>query len=53
VRSLSLEDVRTLLEAPSAAVLTTTRKDGTPLTMPVWFRWVVTKLVPGPRDGPA
>ena len=39
MRSLSLEDVRTLLEAPSAAVLTTTRKDGTPLTTPVWFRW--------------
>jgi len=37
--SLSLEDVRTLLEAPAAAVLTTTRKDGTALTSPVWFRW--------------
>jgi PPOX class probable F420-dependent enzyme len=35
----SLEDVRTLLEAPSAAVLTTYRKDGTALTSPVWFRW--------------
>src|SRR2546421_4068626 len=39
VPSLSLEDVRTLLEAPSAAVLTTNRKDGTALTSPVWFRW--------------
>ena len=39
MKLLSLEDVRTLLEAPSAAVLTTTRKDGTPLTTPVWFRW--------------
>ena len=39
VTALSLEDVRTLLEAPSAAVLTTTRSDGTPLTSPVWFRW--------------
>ena len=37
--SLSLDDVRTLLEAPSAAVLTTIRKDGTALTSPVWFRW--------------
>jgi PPOX class probable F420-dependent enzyme len=35
----SLEDVRTLLEAPAAAVLTTTRRDGTALTTPVWFRW--------------
>ncbi len=36
---LSLQDVRTLLEAPSAAVLTTTRRDGTALTSPVWYRW--------------
>ncbi|MDP9255242.1 MAG: pyridoxamine 5'-phosphate oxidase family protein [Actinomycetota bacterium] len=35
----SLEDVRTLLEAPSPAVLTTHRTDGTALTTPVWFRW--------------
>jgi PPOX class probable F420-dependent enzyme len=35
----SLDDVRTLLEAPAAAVLTTSRRDGTPLTTPVWFRW--------------
>ncbi len=35
----SLEDVRTLLDAPSAAVLTTTRADGSPLASPVWFRW--------------
>jgi hypothetical protein len=37
--SLSLQDVGTLLDAPSAAVLTTSRKDGTALTSPVWFRW--------------
>jgi PPOX class probable F420-dependent enzyme len=36
---LSLDAVGTLLDAPSAAVLTTRRKDGTPLTSPVWFRW--------------
>lgn len=35
----SLDDVRTLLEAPAAAVLTTSRRDGTALTTPVWFRW--------------
>ena len=37
--TLSLHDVRTLLEAPSPAVLTVTRADGTPMTTPVWFRW--------------
>jgi PPOX class probable F420-dependent enzyme len=37
--SRSLKDVRTLLESPSAAVLTTTRADGSALTSPVWFRW--------------
>jgi PPOX class probable F420-dependent enzyme len=37
--SLSFRDVRTLLDAPSAAVLTTIRKDGTALTSPVWYRW--------------
>jgi PPOX class probable F420-dependent enzyme len=31
-------DVRSLLEAPAPAVLTTYRKDGTPLVTPVWFR---------------
>jgi PPOX class probable F420-dependent enzyme len=35
----SLGSVRTLLEAPSPAVLTTYRKDGTALVTPVWFRW--------------
>lgn len=35
----TLADVQTLLDAPSAAVLTTRRKDGSPLTTPVWFRW--------------
>ena len=33
-----LEDVRTLLDAPSPAVLTPTRADGSALTSPVWFR---------------
>ena len=31
--------MRSLLEAPSAAVLTTYRKDGSALVSPVWFRW--------------
>jgi PPOX class probable F420-dependent enzyme len=31
--------VRSLLEAPSPAVLTTYRKDGTAAVSPVWFRW--------------
>jgi PPOX class probable F420-dependent enzyme len=31
--------VRSLLAAPSAAVLTTYRKNGTALVSPVWFRW--------------
>jgi PPOX class probable F420-dependent enzyme len=31
--------VRSLLEAPSPAVLATTRKDGSPYTSPVWYRW--------------
>ncbi len=34
-----LEDVRSLLEAPSPAVLTTYRKDGSAFVSPVWFRW--------------
>jgi PPOX class probable F420-dependent enzyme len=33
------ERFRTLLEAPSPAVLTTYRGDGSALTSPVWFRW--------------
>jgi PPOX class probable F420-dependent enzyme len=33
------ERLRTLLEAPSPAVLTTYRKDGSALVSPVWFRW--------------
>jgi PPOX class probable F420-dependent enzyme len=33
------EQVRTLLEAPSPAVLTTYRRDGSALVSPVWFRW--------------
>ena len=35
----SIEGVRSLLEAPSPAVLTTYRKDGSALVSPVWFRW--------------
>jgi PPOX class probable F420-dependent enzyme len=31
--------VRSLLEAPAPAVLTTYRKDGNAHTVPVWFRW--------------
>jgi hypothetical protein len=34
-----LYDVQLLLDAPSPAVLTTYRKDGTALTTPVWFRF--------------
>jgi Pyridoxamine 5'-phosphate oxidase len=33
------ERMRSLLEAPSPAVLTTYRKDGSALVTPVWFRW--------------
>ncbi|MBA3843127.1 MAG: TIGR03618 family F420-dependent PPOX class oxidoreductase [Actinobacteria bacterium] len=31
--------MRTLLEAPAPAVLTTYRRDGSALVSPVWFRW--------------
>ena len=34
-----VEPVRWLLEAPSPAVLTTYRKDGSAHTVPVWYRW--------------
>ncbi len=34
-----IEGVRSLLDAPSSAVLTTYRKDGGALVSPVWFRW--------------
>jgi PPOX class probable F420-dependent enzyme len=34
-----IEDVRSLLDAPSPAVLTTYRKDGSANVSPVWFRW--------------
>jgi PPOX class probable F420-dependent enzyme len=37
--SLALADVSSLLDGPSPAVLTTVRKDGSPLTSPVWFDW--------------
>jgi len=31
--------MRSLLEAPAPAVLTTYRQDGSAHTVPVWFRW--------------
>ena len=34
-----LEPVRSLLDAPSPAVLTTYRQDGSALVTPVWFRF--------------
>ncbi len=34
-----IEKVGSLLNAPSPAVLTTYRKDGSALVSPVWFRW--------------
>jgi PPOX class probable F420-dependent enzyme len=36
---MTLDDVQTLIDAPSPAVLTTYRKDGSALTTPVWFRF--------------
>jgi PPOX class probable F420-dependent enzyme len=33
-----MTDIESLLEAPSPAVLTTYRRDGTALVTPVWFR---------------
>jgi len=36
---VTLDDVRPLIDAPSPAVLTTYRKDGSALTTPVWFRF--------------
>ena len=35
----AIDSVRSLLEAPSPAVFTTYRKDGSALVTPVWFRW--------------
>ena len=35
-----IDGARSLLEAPSPAVLTTYRKDGSALVSPVWFRWL-------------
>jgi hypothetical protein len=34
-----MQNFSSLLEAPSPAVLTTYRKDGTAATSPVWFRF--------------
>jgi PPOX class probable F420-dependent enzyme len=39
VSDLWVEDVRTLLDAASPAVLTTYRKDGSALVTPVWYRF--------------
>jgi len=39
VTEASIAGVSSLLEAPSAAVLTTYRKDGSALVSPVWFRF--------------
>jgi hypothetical protein len=36
---VTLDDVQTLIDAPSPAVLTTYRKDASALTTPVWFRF--------------
>ena len=36
---MTLDDVQSLLDAPSPAVLTTYRKDSSALTTPVWFRF--------------
>ncbi len=36
---MTLDDVRSLIDAPSPAVLTTYRKDGRALTTPVWYRF--------------
>lgn len=36
---MTLDDVRSLIDAASPAVLTTYRKDGSALTTPVWFRF--------------
>ena len=35
----AIASARSLLDAPSPAVLTTYRKDGSALVTPVWFRW--------------
>ena len=34
-----MREFATLFQAPSPAVLTTYRKDGTAVTSPVWFRF--------------
>jgi hypothetical protein len=36
---VTLDDVRSLIDAPSPAVLTTYRRDGSALTTPVWYRF--------------
>ena len=36
---MTLDEMQSLLDAPSPAVLTTYRKDGSALTTPVWFRF--------------
>lgn len=39
VVGVTLDDVQSLIDAPSPAVLTTYRQDGSALTTPVWFRF--------------
>jgi hypothetical protein len=39
VVAVTLDDVWPLIDAPSPAVLTTYRRDGSALTTPVWFRF--------------
>jgi len=39
VAAVQLDDVQPLIDAPSPAVLTTYRRDGSALTTPVWFRF--------------
>jgi PPOX class probable F420-dependent enzyme len=36
---VTLDDVRSLIDGPSPAVLTTYRRNGSALTTPVWFRF--------------
>jgi len=36
---VTIEDVRSLVDAPAPAVLTTYRQDGSALVSPVWFRY--------------
>lgn len=50
---LRLDDVLSLLEAPSAAALAVHRQDGTVHLSPVWYRWTgeAFEVVIAPGDG--